>query len=79
LRDYIDIARHIQIAGAPGRHEPDIGGMDYRRLFKVIEELDYPGWIGCEYRPMGDTVAGLRWREKLLPSSRKIVDSRETI
>jgi len=65
LREYIDIARHIQIAGAPGRHEPDIGEMDYRRLFKVIEELGYTGWIGCEYRPFGDTIAGLAWRKRL--------------
>lgn len=65
LREYIDIARHIQIAGAPGRNEPDIGEIDYRRLFKVIEELSYRGWIGCEYRPIGDTVAGLGWRERL--------------
>jgi hydroxypyruvate isomerase len=31
----------------------------------VIEELGYDGWIGCEYRPLGDTVAGLGWRDGL--------------
>jgi hydroxypyruvate isomerase len=66
LRDYIDIARHIQIAGAPARHEPDTGEINYRHLFGVIEELGWGGWIGAEYRPKGDTVAGLGWRETLL-------------
>jgi hydroxypyruvate isomerase len=66
LRDYIDIARHIQIAGAPARHEPDTGEINYRHLLGVIEELGWGGWIGAEYRPKGDTVAGLGWRETLL-------------
>jgi 2-dehydrotetronate isomerase len=67
LRDYIDIARHIQIAGAPARNEPDTGEINYRHLFAVIEELGWQGWIGAEYRPKGDTVAGLGWRKTLLP------------
>ena len=67
LRDYIDIARHIQVAGAPARNEPDTGEINYRHLFAVIEELGWQGWIGAEYRPKGNTVAGLGWRETLLP------------
>jgi hydroxypyruvate isomerase len=67
LRDYIDIAGHIQIAGAPARHEPDIGEINYRHLFGVIEELGWQGWIGAEYRPRGETVAGLGWMQTLLP------------
>lgn len=67
LRDYIDIARHIQIAGAPARNEPDTGEINYRHLFGVIEELGWTGWIGAEYRPKGDTVAGLGWMKSLLP------------
>jgi hydroxypyruvate isomerase len=65
LRDYIDIARHIQIAGAPARNEPDTGEINYRHLFGVIEELGWKGWIGAEYRPRGDTVAGLGWMKTL--------------
>lgn len=67
LRDYIDIARHIQIAGAPARNEPDTGEINYRHLFGVIEELGWTGWIGAEYRPKGDTLAGLGWMKTLLP------------
>jgi hydroxypyruvate isomerase len=69
LREYIDIAPHIQIAGAPGRNEPDVGEINYAHLFRVIDELGYQGWIGCEYRPLGDTVKGLGWREKLAPQA----------
>ena len=67
LRDYIDIARHIQIAGAPARHEPDTGEINYRYLFGIIEELGWQGWIGAEYKPRGDTLAGLGWMKTLLP------------
>lgn len=52
---------HFQIAGVPERHEPDLGEVNYPYLFNVIDELGYKGWIGCEYRPAGDTVAGLGW------------------
>jgi hydroxypyruvate isomerase len=69
LRDNLDIAPHIQIAGNPGRHEPDVGEINYAHLFRVIDDIGYKGWIGCEYRPIGDTVAGLGWRERLAPQA----------
>ena len=52
---------HIQIAGNPGRHEPDIGEINYPFLFDLFDEIGYAGWIGCEYRPQGETLAGLGW------------------
>lgn len=52
---------HIQIAGVPQRHEPDLGELNYPYLFQLIDELGYPGWIGCEYRPQAGTSAGLGW------------------
>jgi 2-dehydrotetronate isomerase len=52
---------HIQIAGNPGRHEPDIGEINYPFLFDLLDEVGYAGWIGCEYRPERDTRAGLGW------------------
>jgi hydroxypyruvate isomerase len=27
--------------------------------------LGYTGWIGCEYRPKGDTSKGLAWMRNL--------------
>ncbi|MCH8618992.1 2-oxo-tetronate isomerase [Undibacterium sp. TS12] len=52
---------HIQIAGVPDRHEPDLGEVNYPYLFQLIDELGYQGWIGCEYRPKAQTSAGLSW------------------
>jgi hypothetical protein len=33
----------------------------YSYLFQLLDQLGYPGWIGCEYRPAGKTVEGLGW------------------
>jgi hydroxypyruvate isomerase len=57
---------HIQIAGVPERHEPDIGELNYGYLFKLLDELGYTGHIGCEYRPSRGTAPhatsdGLGW------------------
>lgn len=57
---------HIQIAGVPGRHEPDVGTLDYAGLLRRVDELGYGGWVGCEYRPLRDTASGLSWRDRLV-------------
>ena len=53
IRKYLPTGRvgHLQIAGVPERHEPDLGELNYPYLFELIDELGYGGWIGCEYRP----------------------------
>lgn len=56
---------HVQIAAVPDRGEPDAGSLDYRQVFAALDRLGYRGWIGCEYRPRGETTAGLGWAEKL--------------
>ena len=58
---------HLQIAGVPGRHEPDVGEIDYAWLLRRVDELGYDGWVGCEYRPRTTTLAGLGWRDRLVP------------
>ena len=58
---------HLQIAGVPGRHEPDVGEINYGWLLQRVDELGYDGWVGCEYRPRTTTLAGLGWRERLVP------------
>jgi hydroxypyruvate isomerase len=73
IRQYLPTGRvgHLQIAGVPERHEPDVGEVNYAYLFGVIDEVSaasgWNGWIGCEYRPRrgavkGGTTAGLGWR-----------------
>ncbi len=74
LRQYLPTGNvgHMQIAGVPLRHEPDIGELHYPYLFEVIDSLGYAGWIGCEYRPLngqqkGATSAQLGWLKPYLP------------
>lgn len=52
---------HMQIAGVPERHEPDIGELHYPYLFQLMDDLGYDGWVGCEYRPKAGTSEGLGW------------------
>jgi hydroxypyruvate isomerase len=52
---------HIQVADNPGRHEPGTGEINYPFVFARIDELGYDGWIGCEYKPLSTTKAGLSW------------------
>jgi hydroxypyruvate isomerase len=62
LKAHWDIVGHLQISGVPGRHEPDDSQeIDYSFVLAQLDALGYDGWVGCEYRPRGDTVAGLGW------------------
>lgn len=61
LRRYAPHCGHIQIAGAPERNEPDTGEVRYEYIFKLLDDIGYDGWVGCEYRPRGKTVDGLGW------------------
>jgi hydroxypyruvate isomerase len=61
LRRWVGQVGHVQIASVPDRHEPDAGELSYPHLFRLLDELGYPGWVGCEYRPARGTVAGLGW------------------
>lgn len=61
LKKYLAHIGHIQIAGVPERHEPDTGEINYRYLFRLLDQLGYEGWLGCEYRPANGTEEGLGW------------------
>jgi hydroxypyruvate isomerase len=64
IRKYVAGVAHMQIAGVPERHEPDLGEVNYPYLFRLIDDLGYDGWIGCEYRPMRGTSEGLGWMKR---------------
>jgi hydroxypyruvate isomerase len=55
---------HMQIADVPARNEPGSGEIGWEYVFARIDALGYRGWVGCEYRPAGETVAGLAWRQR---------------
>ncbi|MDX5364662.1 MAG: hydroxypyruvate isomerase [Pseudazoarcus pumilus] len=56
---------HVQLADNPGRNEPGTGEINYAFMFKYLDGAGYDGWIGCEYKPAGNTSAGLGWRAAL--------------
>lgn len=61
IRANIDVIKHFQVAGVPGRHEPDVGEINYPFLFDLVDSLGYEDWIGCEYHPRAGTEEGLEW------------------
>ncbi len=63
LEAFMPVIGHIQIADVPARNEPGTGELGWEFLFRRIDALGYGGWVGCEYRPAGATVAGLGWRK----------------
>lgn len=66
IRDNIRRIGHMQLADNPGRHEPGTGEICYPFLFRLLDEIGYQGWIGCEYQPKDGTRAGLRWIKDLV-------------
>ncbi|MEX2016678.1 MAG: TIM barrel protein, partial [Candidatus Hydrogenedentales bacterium] len=65
LERHLPLIGHVQIAAVPSRAEPDEGEIAYGAIFKMLDALGYAGWIGCEYKPRGDTDAGLGWMRRL--------------
>ncbi|OOF38802.1 hydroxypyruvate isomerase [Rodentibacter mrazii] len=55
---------HVQMASVPDRHEPDEGEINYDYIFNKLDEIGYQGFVGCEYKPRGETSSGLAWFEK---------------
>jgi len=50
---------HMHAAGTPGRHELDIGELNYNYIFNAINEAGYTGYIGFEYFPKREAKDGL--------------------
>lgn len=61
LRRFLPLIGHIQVASIPSRHEPMSEELNDRFLFDELDRLGYAGFVGCEYRPRGETRAGLGW------------------
>lgn len=69
---YLPEVGHVQVADAPGRHQPGTGGIDFPALFGALESAGYEGCVGLEYRPDGSTHDSLAW----LPVSERAGASR---
>jgi hydroxypyruvate isomerase len=58
---------HVQIADAPGRHEPGTGTLPLERQLADLEAAGYGGWVALEYKPSSTTADSLGW----LPRERR--------
>jgi hydroxypyruvate isomerase len=61
LRENFGLIAHVQIADAPGRHEPGTGSAPIQRFLDELDEGAFAGFVGLEYRPAGSTDEGLDW------------------
>ncbi len=59
-----DRIAHVQIADAPGRHEPGTGELDLDRYLNQLDAHGYRGWIGLEYKPSGASADSFAWLTK---------------
>jgi hydroxypyruvate isomerase len=64
---YADRVAHVQIADAPGRHEPGTGTLDLDRHLAQLAAAGYDGWVGLEYTPSGASADSFAW----LPRERR--------
>lgn len=58
---------HVQIADAPGRHEPGTGTLDLDRHLNALQGAGYAGWVGLEYQPSATSERAFDW----LPRDRR--------
>ena len=61
---------HVQIADAPGRHEPGTGKLPIDSWLDRIAATGYDGWIGLEYKPSGASADSFDWLPPAQRSSR---------
>jgi hydroxypyruvate isomerase len=62
---------YLQVGDNPGRKEPGTGELNYKNIFKFIDEKGYQGVIGMEHGVANTTLAG----EKALIDAYRSVDN----
>jgi hydroxypyruvate isomerase len=61
IATYGDRIAHVQVADAPGRHEPGTGTLDVGRHLGQLAAAGYAGWVGLEYQPSGASADSFGW------------------
>ena len=57
---------HFHTAGVPGRHELDENQeLYYPAIMRAIQATGYDGYVGQEFTPKGDALAGLEQSYKV--------------
>lgn len=60
IGELIDTIGHFHSAGVPGRHDLDIGELNYPNILKAIDGFGYKGLFGLEYWPAGNEMESLK-------------------
>ena len=61
IRDQHKDFAHYHTAGNPGRHElDDTQELNYPPIIRALLETGYKGFLGQEFLPQGDPIAGLK-------------------
>jgi|SRR5690554_5294575 len=60
---YFPFIRHVQIAGAPDRHEPNVSQDGLMEGIQRLASGGYTGYLGLEYRPTETARQGLSWTD----------------
>lgn len=77
IDEFIAESAHVQIAGVPGRHEPDASGeVNWEWVLHRLDAAGFTGYVGCEYRPAGRTEDGLSWAQPWLDAVARIEEKR---
>jgi len=62
IKELLPFTGHIQISQAPNRFEPSAEGeINYQYILRLLEELNYEGFIGLEYKPKTSSTDSLTW------------------
>jgi hydroxypyruvate isomerase len=61
IHRYAHAVAHVQLADAPGRHEPGSGTIDFAQHLDELRAVGYSGWAALEYIPAHDSDSSLAW------------------
>jgi hydroxypyruvate isomerase len=62
IRGHREMIAHYHTAGVPGRHEidaPPIQTLDYAAIMREIQASGFEGYVGQEFKPVGDPIRAL--------------------
>jgi hydroxypyruvate isomerase len=64
IEHHADRIGHVQIADAPGRHEPGTGEVPLRQHLAALDAAGYAGWVGLEYVPSTTSERAFDWMKE---------------
>ncbi len=61
LKENLPLIGNVQVADAPGRHQPGTGEINFRFVLSELEALGYAGHVALEFFPAGAMEEALAW------------------